>query len=112
MIETAGAILIFIGKGLMWLWSSVAIIAVVGIVVYRAYYKKYGEYKEAKEEIFRYVKKYKRRCTGNNVFPVTVENLQDAFREYDTVMIEKVHNDLITEHIIQWDVSYQEWCVK
>jgi hypothetical protein len=112
MIETAGAILVFIGKGLIWLWVSVAIIAVVFIVCYRAYYKKYGEHKEAKEEIFAYVKAYKRRCTGSNRFVVSVPTLQDAFREYETDLINKVWLELVEERVIEQDEQDHEWCIR
>lgn len=112
MMETAGAILVFIGKGLMWLWVSVAIIAVVSILGYRAYYKKYGEYKEARENIFEYVKKYKQRCTGSNRFEVTVETLQDSFREYETELINKVWLELVEERVIEQDAQDHTWCIR
>jgi Tfp pilus assembly protein PilE len=112
MIEMAGSILIFIGKGLMWLWVSVAIIAVVFIVAYRAYYKKYGEYKEAREQIFEFVKSYKRKCTGANRFVVTVPTLQDSFREYDTELINKVWLELAAEHVIEQDPQDNSWCIR
>lgn len=70
------------------------------------------EYKKAKKEIFNYVKLYKRRCTGVNVFPVTVYILQNIFREYDTETIEKVHKDLVKENVIRWDMIYSDWCIK
>lgn len=69
-------------------------------------------YRKAKGEIFAFVESYKKRCTGNNRFVVTVETLQDSFREYDTKVIEKVWKELVDDRRIVIDPQDQEWCVR
>jgi hypothetical protein len=69
-------------------------------------------YRKAKGEIFAFVESYKKRCTGNNRFVVTVESLQDSFREYDTKIIEKVWQQLVDARKIVVDPQDQEWCVR
>jgi hypothetical protein len=69
-------------------------------------------YRKAKKLIFDYVKSYKRLCTGNNRFVVTVPVLQDVFREFNTDVIEKVWRDLVIEKIIQEDPMDGEWCIR
>jgi hypothetical protein len=107
-----GSILVFIGKGLLWIWTSVFVVAVVGGVSYYLYYKKYQEYNEAREEIFSYVKAYKRKCTGANRFEVTIPTLQDAFREYDTDLINRIWLELVGERIIEQDPQDNTWCIR
>lgn len=70
------------------------------------------DYKDAKKDIFAFVESYKKRCTGNNRFLVTVESLQDSFREYDTKTINKVWLDLIKERVIEQDPQDDEWCIR
>lgn len=69
-------------------------------------------YKKAKNEIFDYVKSYKRLCTENNRFIVTPSELQNAFREYDILLINRVFQELINEKIISQDPMDQEWSVR
>ena len=69
-------------------------------------------YRRAKKEIFAFVDSYKRKCTGNNRFVVTVSTLQDSFREYDTKVIEKVWQELVDNRKIVTDPQDQEWCVR
>ena len=76
------------------------------------YRRKIIRYQKAKEEIFNYVRSYKGRCSGANRFLVTISDLQDAFREYDTPLIEKVFQELIKNRVIERDPMDQEWCVK
>ena len=87
-------------------------IIVVGSGIGTTWWVHKRSYKKAKDEIFNYVKRYKYKCTGANVFPVTVELLQNAFIEYDTELIKKVHKDLINEKVIEWDTTYYDWCIK
>lgn len=69
-------------------------------------------YRAAKKDIFRFVEGYKSRCVGNNRFLVTVEDLQNSFREYDTRMIQRVWVELISSKVIQQDPMDNEWCVR
>jgi len=86
---------------------------VLGILVYLIWvWLETRKYKKAKMEIFDYVKSYKRLCTGNNRFIVTVATLQDVFREYNTNLIENVWQELVHERIIQQDQFDNEWCIK
>ncbi len=80
--------------------------------VYVAVVKEWLDYRQARKDIFAFVKSYKRRCTGNNRFIVTVEVLQDTFREYNTDTITRVWLDLVTEHVVQTDPQDNEWCVR
>lgn len=107
-METAGIIMVGIGK-FMLLVSVLAI--VIGAVWYIGF-KDWFIRREAKKDIFAYVKSYRKRCTGNNRFLVTVGVLQDAFREYDTATIEMVWLQLIKEHVIEQDPNDNEWCIR
>lgn len=69
-------------------------------------------YRKAKGEIFVFVESYKKKCTGNNRFVVTVGTLQDSFREYDTKIIEKVWQKLADERKIVIDSQDNEWCIR
>lgn len=111
-MEMLGYILVVIGKTLLWLWSVVLVVGGVAAVLYYWYYKTHREYKEARQEIFAYVKAYKNRCTGVNRFEVTVPYLQDAFREYDTVLINKIWLELIRERVIEQDPQDNAWCIR
>lgn len=93
------------------LWA-VIVLFFVGSVVY--IYKKwqFNKYEIARSNVFEYVKSYKRRCTGNNRFVVTVVELQDAFREYETPLLEKIHLELINNRIIEKDPMDGEWVVR
>jgi hypothetical protein len=107
-----GNILVFIGKSLLWLWTGVFVVSVVGGVLYYLYNTKYGGYNKVRKEIFEYVKAYKRRCTGANRFEVTVPILQDAFREYETEVINKVWLELVRERVIEQDPQDNAWCIR
>lgn len=74
--------------------------------------KEWLDYREARAEITEFVKGYKHRCNGSNRFVVTVQALQDSFREYDTVTVERVWRDLVKNHIIQQDPMDNEWCIR
>lgn len=98
----------------MWILMIGAgiIILVVGVMWY-AYFGQYvTDYQKAKKEIIAFVKSYKKRCTGNNRFIVTVESLQDSFREYDVGTIEKVWLELIRLRLIEEDPYDKEWVVR
>jgi len=82
------------------------------VYIYIYVIKEWLEYRQAKKEIFAFVKSYKRRCTGNNRFLVTVESLQDSFRIYNTSVITKVWLELVNERVIEQDNQDQEWCVR
>ena len=69
-------------------------------------------YRKAKGEIFVFVESYKKKCTGNIRFVVTVGTLQDSFREYDTKIIEKVWQKLADERKIVIDSQDNEWCIR
>ena len=98
----------------MWMWIiGVSFIAVIGIWIWYVYIGRYiTDYRKAKKEIIAYVQSYKRRCNGNNRFVVTVESLQDCFREYDVRTIEKVWLELIRLRLIEEDIQDNEWCVR
>lgn len=87
---------------------------VVIVVAYTYIYvvKDWLAYRRAKRDIFAFVESYKRKCTGNNRFVVTVESLQDSFREYNTSVVTKVWLDLIEKRIIETDPQDQVWCVR
>jgi hypothetical protein len=106
-----GEIFIVLGK-FMLITSLIVSALFLMVVVYIYGIKGWLDYRKAKMEIFSYVKTYKRRCTGNNRFLVTVESLQDSFREYDTDIINKVWLDLVNERIIERDPQDEEWCVR
>lgn len=95
----------------MWLILLV-VLSLVVVFVYVFVIKDVSEYKKAKAEIFPFIKSYKKRCTGNNRFIVTVETLQDSFREYETKTIHKVWLELIRERLIEVDPQDNEWCVR
>lgn len=90
----------------------ILIVLVSGIYIYVYLLKDWWMYRQANKEIFAFVKAYKRRCTGNNRFIVTIESLQDSFREYDTTVITNVWLDLVKERVIEQDPQDQEWCVR
>ena len=93
-------------------WTIGIISGLMLLAVCIGWYQKVRHYQKAKCEIFKYVKSYKIRCAGANRFVVTVSDLQDAFREYDTITIEKVHEELIQHNLISRDPMDQEWCVR
>jgi hypothetical protein len=97
-----------------WYVWIVLIVSCAIIVVYIYVYgvKDWLEYRKAKKEISAFVKSYKKRCTGNNRFVVTVESLQDSFREYDSSVILNVWMDLVNERVVEQDPQDQEWCVR
>lgn len=94
------------------LWTIISIISVMVFVVLIGQYRRIRYARIAKEQIFSYVKSYKGRCTGANRFIVTPEVLQNVFLEYDIVLIEHVHQELINDRIIERDPTDQEWCVR
>jgi hypothetical protein len=81
-------------------------------LIWFMYLGDYLRYRYAKNIIISYVQCYKRRCTGNNRFVVTVSELQNIFREFETHIIEKVWQDLINKHLIHQDAMDGEWCIK
>jgi len=91
----------------------ITMIAMLLVAVWYMYYGQFWtDYRKAKKEIVSFVKSYKRRCRGNNRFLVTVESLQDSFREYDAKVIEKVWLELIRLRLIEQDPQDNEWCVR
>ena len=98
----------------MLTWTmSISFVVIICIWVWYVYVGRYmTDYRKAKKEIIAYVQSYKKRCTSNNRFVVTVESLQDSFREYDVQTIEKVWLDLVNSRIIERDPKDQEWCVR
>ena len=94
------------------LWTIISIISVMVFVVLIGQYRRIRYKRIAKEQIFSYVKSYKGRCTGANRFIVTPKELQNIFLEYDIVLIEQVHQELINDRIIERDPTDQEWCVR
>lgn len=94
-------------KMVLWIW----VIVLFGGVAWWIWFKN-SDLKQARTEIFAYVESYKRKCTGNNRFVVTVPTLQDAFREYDTKTINKVWLELIKERVIVQDPEDHEWCIR
>jgi hypothetical protein len=97
-----------------WYEWVIIVIGTISSFLYAYFYffKDWFEYKKAKKEIFNFVKSYKRRCTGNNRFVVTVESLQDSFHSYNTKVITNVWIDLVNDRVIEQDAQDQEWCVK
>lgn len=100
--------LIVVGKAVFG--TMVAAMVYYVVVVYML--QDWFAYRKAKGEIFAFVESYKKKCTGNNRFVVTVETLQDSFREYDTKVIEKVWHELVNTRRIVVDPQDQEWCVR
>jgi hypothetical protein len=94
-------------KFMLWGWVVVGVLAVIWWVWFRV-----SDLQQARTEIFAYVEGYKKRCTGNNRFIVTVETLQDAFREYDTPTINKIWLELIKERVIEQDPLTHDWCIR
>jgi hypothetical protein len=97
------------------MWILVLVGIIVGAVLAWLYVyviKDWLEYREAKNEIFTFVKSYRRLCTGNNRFIVTTETLQDSFRKYNIELITKVWLDLVNEHVIEQDQQDKEWCIR
>ena len=92
--------------------TLVGLVIVVLTYVYAYMIKDWLEYREARKEIFAFVKSYKKRCTGNNRFVVTVESLQDSFRKYDSTIILNVWMDLANERVIEQDSQDHEWCIR
>lgn len=107
-METLAYVFIVVGKAML----ATLFVAGLWFVVYVYFIKDWLEYKSAKMEIEAFVLRYKRRCTGNNRFVVTVETLQDSFREYDTKIIEKVWQELVRNHVIVSDPQDQVWCIR
>jgi len=97
-----------------WYGWTITVVFVVSLVVYVYIYmiKDWLDYRRAKRDIFDFVKSYKRRCTGNNRFVVTIESLQDSFRKYNTTVITNVWLDLVNERVIEQDSQDQEWCIR
>jgi hypothetical protein len=97
-----------------YVWLGIAIL--IGLVslafVYVFVIKDEHEYKKAKADIFPFVESYKKKCTGMNRFVVTVPELQNVFREYETKIIKRVWLDLIKERVIEQDPLDDEWCVR
>lgn len=93
---------IFVGIGLVG----------IGVLAYVYIIKEKLDYRKARQEIFVYVKSYETRAGGSNRFEVTVEILQDVFREYDTVIINKIWLDLIDEKVIEKDPYDNAWCIR
>ncbi len=95
---------------------SIVIITIVSILmlpaVYVMFVKDRLEYRKAKKDIFEFVKSYKKRCTGSNRFVVSIETLQDSFREYETKIIHRVWLELIHERIIEIDPQDGVWCIR
>ena len=99
---------------MQWYWSACIIGAIIGVVIgwNYSYVVDWFAYRRARKDIFAFVESYKRKCTGNNRFIVTVESLQDSFREYNTNVITKVWLDLVHNHTIQTDPQDGEWVVR
>ncbi len=77
-------------------------------------YKLYNlwQFYKAKKLIIPWLKNYREVCNGQNRFLVSVELLQDRFREFDTVTIEQVFDELITQGIVVRDPYDGEWCIR
>ena len=97
-------------------WYGWAVMGIVGggtlAYVYIYIVIDWLAYRRAKRDIFAFVESYKRKCTGNNRYVVTVESLQDSFREYNTAVITNVWLDLIAMHMIETDPQDHVWCVR
>jgi len=99
----------------MWILVTGAsmVVLIVIVVWWYAYFGQYvTDYHKAEKEIIAFIQSYRKRCTGNNRFIVTVESLQDSFREYDVRTIEKVWLELIRLRLIEEDPQDKEWCVR
>jgi hypothetical protein len=96
----------------VWAIGAAIIISIATIHIYIYRIKDWLAYRRAKRDIFAFVESYKRKCTGNNRYVVTVESLQDSFREYNTPVIRRVWLDLIATHMIEPDPQDQVWCVR
>jgi hypothetical protein len=97
--------------GILISFLSVSVLAAL-VFVYVFVLKDRLDYKKAKAEIFPFVQSYKKKCTGVNRFVVTVPELQNIFREYETNIINRVWLDLIREHVIEQDPMDNEWVVR
>jgi len=96
-----------------YVWTLIGIVIVWALgYIYIHIIKPWLEYRRAKKEIVSFVISYKRRCTGNNRFIVTVESLQDSFRTYNVSVITEVWLDLVHERVIEMDPQDQEWCIR
>lgn len=98
----------------MWILMIGAgcVILIVGIMWYVYAGQYWLDYRKAKRDIIPFVESYKKRCTEVNRFVVTVESLQDSFREYNTETIKKVWLDLIEMKLIERDPTDGEWCIR
>lgn len=97
----------------MWILITVGVVVIMILAwLYVYVVKDWLEYKKAEEEIFTFVKSYKRLCTGNNRFIVTTETLQDSFRKYNIEVICKVWVKLVNDRVIQQDEQDKEWCIR
>lgn len=94
------------------LWTIGIIGGLMLFAVFVGWYRKVRHYQVAKLKIFKYVKAYKGRCTGVNRFLVNEFELQNAFREYNIDIIEKVFQELIIHRVIERDPTDQEWCIR
>lgn len=110
-MDIVGVIFQVIYEGVLWIWLGITASFIV-FVIYVYYVKDWIDYRRAKVEIVSYVKSYKHKCTGNNRFVVTVETLQDSFREYETNIITKVWLDLVHERLIEQDIQDSVWCIR
>lgn len=97
---------------LWYIVIGIIICIIVFVILYMYIFRYWFDYRKAKKEIIPYVQSYKRRCTGVNKFEVTVQSLQDSFREYDVKTIEKVWLDLVNAKVIERDPMDNEWCVR
>ncbi len=88
------------------------VVVVISYAVWSWVIADWWQYRKARKEILTYVKTYKSRCTQVNRFVVTVPELQNIFREYDTSVIERVWQDLVKLHIISQDPMDNEWCIR
>lgn len=104
--------LIYLFSKLLAIVVGVMLGFVLGYMLYVVSFRDFFVYRKAKRDIAEYVEGYKRLCRGNNRFVVTVETLQDSFREYDTPTIKKVWLDLINRRLIQQDPMDNEWCIR
>ena len=94
-----------------WLMAGLMVLVVL-FYLYVFIFRDWLQYRQARKEIFAYVKSYKQKCTGNNRYVVTVDTLQETFREYSTTIILNVWLDLVKEHMIVTDPQDQEWCIR
>lgn len=108
------SILVLVGKVLLWIVATF-IGVVFGVVlwffIWTFLLKDWLDYRKARKEIFMFVNGYRRRVVGNNRFVVTVETLQNSFREYDTATVERVWEELVKKRVIYQDRMDNEWCI-